>query len=132
MKNRVLFSVMGTLVLVCGLVALGVYVYNLGAVSAMEEGVDLPMFVHYKGHFPSIFGVIFGFIGLMILIKITFRMIMFPLLGAGPMGARKRWRGYGPWHWHPMNWEDDVPAPVRSWHRRMHEMDEDEESPVEE
>lgn len=132
MKYRVLFSIVGTLVLVCGLIALGFYVYNLGVISAADESVELPLRVHHYGHFPSIFGVIFTVIGFLILLKIAVPMILFPLFGIGFMGAKRHWRRGGPWHWRHMDWEDGVPPMVRSWHRHMHEMDESEESPSEE
>jgi len=132
MKYRVFFSVVGTLVLVCGLIALGVYVYNLGAASAVDETAELPLRVHHYGPHTSVFGFVFAVIGIMILLKIAIPMIVFPLFGAGFWGARKRWRRHGPWHWHPMDWEDDVPPIVRSWHRNMHGMDDSDESPAEE
>jgi hypothetical protein len=132
MKNRVLITVVGILVLVVGLIALGVYVYNLGAASAADESAELPLRLREYGPFPSVLGIILAAIGFMILLKIAVPMILFPLFGIGFWGARRRWRRYGPWHWHSMDWEDGVPPMVRSWHRRMHGMDADGESPAEE
>ncbi len=132
MKNRVLLTVVGILVLVAGLIALGVYVYNLGAASAADESAELPLRLRDYGPFPSVLGIVFAVIGLMILLKIAVPMILFPLFGIGFWGARRRWRRSGPWHWHPMDWEDGIPPMVRSWHRWMHEMDDGDESPAEE
>ncbi len=132
MKNRVLFIVVGILVLVVGLIALGVYVYNLGAASAADESAELPLRLREFGPFPSALGIVFAVIGFMILLKFAVPMILFPLFGIGFWGVRRHWRRYGPWHCHPMDWEDCVPPMVRSWHRRMHDMDESDESPAEE
>jgi hypothetical protein len=132
MKNRVLFTFVGILVLVVGLIALGVCVYNLGAASVADESAELPLRLREFGPFPSVLGIVFVAIGFMILLKIAVPMILFPLFGIGFWGARRRWRRCGPWPVHPMDWEDGVPPMVRSWHRRMHEMDEGDESPVEE
>ncbi len=136
MKNQVLLTVVGILVLVVGLIALGVYVYNLGAAAAADESVELPLRLREFGPFPSVLGIFFAVIGLMFLLRFAVPMILFPLFGIGFWGARRRWRRYGPWHWHhmdhPTDWEDCVPPMVRSWHRWMREMDEDDESPAEE
>jgi hypothetical protein len=132
MKNRVLFTVVGILVLVVGLIALGVYVYNLGAASAADDSAELPLRLREYVPFPSVVGIIFAAIGFMILLKIAVPMILFPIFGIGFWGARRHWRRYGPWHGHPMEWEDGIPPMVRSWHRRMHEMGEGDESPAEE
>lgn len=131
MKNRIFFSVVGILVLVCGLIALGFYVYNLGAASAVDENVELPTYTWHFGRFPSVFGVVLAFIGFMILLRIAVPFILFPLFGIGFWGARRHWRTYGPRHWRRMDWEEGVPPMVRSWHRHLHEMDEDEETPAE-
>ena len=132
MKNRVLFSAIGILVLVGGLIALGFYVYHLGAASVADETVELPLRAHHYGPFPSVVGFVFAIIGLMILLKITVPLILFPIFGIGFMGAKRRWHRGGPWHWHHKNWEDGVPPVVRSWHDCMHGVEDSDESPAEE
>ncbi len=132
MKNRIFFSVVGILVLVCGLIALGFYVYNLGVSSAADQSVELPAHPWHFGYFPSVFGVALAFIGFMILLRIAVPLILFPLFGIGFWGARRHWHGHGPWHWRRMDWENCAPPMVRSWHRHLHEMDEGDETPAEE
>ena len=130
MKARIVFSIVGTLVLVVGLIALGTYVYNLGVTSGLEETGEVPIGHHHFWPFSSVLGPIFAVIGLMILLKFALPLIFFPLFGIGFMGAR--WRRYrcGPRHWKHMDWEDGVPPVVRSWHEHMHDVDESDESPA--
>jgi hypothetical protein len=132
MKNRIFFSVVGILVLVCGLIALGFYVYNLGAASAADQSVELPAHPWHFGYFPPLLGVAIAVIGFMFLLKIAIPLILFPIFGIGFWGARRHWRGYGPRHWRRMDWEEGVPPMVRSWHRHLHEMAADDEAPAEE
>lgn len=132
MKDRVLYSVVGILVLIAGLIALGFYIYNLGAASAVDESVETPLRFWQYAPFHPVLGIVFAVVGFMILLRIIVPMILFPLIGIGFMSAKRRWHRGGPWHWHHMDWEDDVPPMVRSWHRHMHEMEEGEESASEE
>ena len=80
MKGRIVLSIVGTLVLVVGLIALGTYVYNLGVTSGLEESGEAPLGYHYFRPFPSVFGAIFAVIGLMILLKFALPLIFFPRL----------------------------------------------------
>jgi hypothetical protein len=121
MKNYWILRVLGVIVLLIGIAAVGYVAYNAGlsqgqtAVPAAQ--VVAPMFRGGEGHG-------FGFSGLIflpfLLCLVPFFLCLFIFLplrmifGPHRMGMMHM---HGRWHGE----EGSVPPPVEEWHRRMHE-----------
>jgi hypothetical protein len=121
-----------TLLLIAGLVALGVFVYNLGVARGATIGANwAEMPVPQAGMRPYGFHGLFGFgllaLGLPLILAFLFfgtvRRLMFMRWMAGAAGGFRHW--HGPRHWgdrgHPGEGSEHIPPFVEEWHRKMHE-----------
>lgn len=120
MKNYWIFRVLGALVLLVGIAAVGFIAYNAGLAQGQTvvpaAQVVAPMFrggSEWHGmsglmFLPFLLCLVPFFLGFFILLPL--RMIFGPHR-MHMMHMHGRWHGE----------EGDVPSPVEEWHRRMHE-----------
>lgn len=134
MAGRIFFRVLFALVLIVGVGALGVYVYNSGVAQGLAAGGNLALpeggavpAPYYAPYFYRPWGPGFGFFGLVIpilfgifLVSVLARLLFFRSWHAhGAHGWRGRWHGAD---------GEQVPPMVAEWHRKMHETSSEPES----
>ena len=127
MAGRIVLRILFALVLIAGVGALGVYVYNSGVAQGMLASgqAALPQSSAQVAPYPVPYfyrpwGFGWGFIGLVIpiffgifLVSVLVRLLFFRSWHAhGAHGWRGRWHGAE---------GDQVPPMVAEWHRKMHE-----------
>jgi hypothetical protein len=118
MRNLWILRVLGVIVLLIGIVAVGVVAYNAGVSQAQTAVPAAQMIAPWRGgmewhplaglfFLPFLFCLVPLFLGLFIFLPL--RMIF------GPHRMHMHMHG----HWNGE--EGSVPPPVEEWHRRMHE-----------
>jgi hypothetical protein len=118
MKNFWILRVIGAIVLLVGIVAVGYVAYNAGLAQA-QTAVPATQYVGpahgYMGWHPL--GGLFFLPFLLCLVPFFLCLFIFMPLRMifGP--HRMQMHMHGRWHGE----EGDVPPPVEEWHRRMHE-----------
>lgn len=130
MRGSYFIQIVFGLILIGALIALGVYVYNIGVAQGLASGTVLQApdgsampqpYYYYPYHRPWGFGV-FGLIG-----PLLFLFLIFALL-RGLFFRRWRHHGHGYWPragmWKsggsPEQWKEGVPPVVAEWHRKLH------------
>ena len=124
MDSRTVFRILFAIILVLGLIAVGVYIYNAGVAQGLVAGGTLadpdggvrPYPYYAPFYRPWGFGFFpFGWI---------FPLFFFLLLFWAIRGLFFRsWyrRGPGFWGGDRGQWPQDVPPMVEEWHRKLHE-----------
>jgi hypothetical protein len=136
MKNYWIFRLIGVVILLIALVAVGIFAYNMGLAQGQSAAVTAPqagVIEMSRGGFgfhplQALAALPFLFCGglffLILFILIPLRMVFGPhRMGIRMHGQCEGEEGPGPMHFHGhwKKWEGDVPPPVEEWHRRMHE-----------
>jgi hypothetical protein len=118
MRNRSWMVIIGSLVLIAGLAAIGYLIYRAGVAQGAAVGVGtLDLAGPIMNPRPFLTGLL-GFVLLLILLKFALRLILFPFLALG-MGHRA-WR-YGHTGMRGKWLEgEDVPPFFKIWHERAH------------
>jgi hypothetical protein len=129
MAGRIFFRILFALVLIAGVGALGVYVYNSGVAQGLaasgslappEGSMPAAPYAYAAPYFYRPWGPGFGFFGLVIpilfgifLVSALARLLFFRSWHAhGMHGWHGRWRGAD---------GEQVPPMVAEWHRKLHE-----------
>ena len=119
MRNRSWMVLVGSLVLIAGLAAIGYLIFQAGVAQGAEVGVEAFEFAHpMYGPRPFLMGL-FGLILVIFLVKFVMRLVFFPFFAFG-MG-RRHWR-----HRHPGmhgKWYESEALPpfFKDWHDRAHD-----------
>lgn len=119
MRNRSWMVLVGSLILIAGLAAIGYLIFQAGVAQGAEVGVEAYEFARpMYGPRPFLMGLL-GFILLIFLVKFVVRLIFFPFFAFG-MG-KHHWR-----HRHPGmhgKWQEgrDLPPFFKDWHDRAHD-----------
>jgi hypothetical protein len=122
--------VIGSLILIAGLAAIGYLIFQAGVAQGAEVGIEAFEFAHpMYGPRPFLMGL-FGFILVIFLVKFVMRMFFFPFFAFG-MG-RRHWR-----HRHPGmrgKWYEgeDLPPFFKDWHERAHSPSSEESTETKE
>ena len=128
MAGRIFFRILFALVLIAGVVALGVYVYNSGVAQGLASGGSLALpegsapavpYAYAAPYFYRPWGTGFGFFGLVVpilfgifLVSVLARLLFFRSWHAHGHAWRGRWHGAD---------GEQVPPMVAEWHRKLHE-----------
>jgi hypothetical protein len=109
----------GSLILIAGLAAIGYLIYQAGVAQGAELGVEAfdsvpPMY----GPRPFLFGLL-GFILVILMFKLVLRMIFFPFFAFG-MGKR-HWHHRHPGMYAKWHQGEDLPPFFKDWHDRAHD-----------
>jgi hypothetical protein len=118
MRNRSWMVILGSLVLIAGLVGIGYLIYQAGVAQGAAIGVEAFAFGQPMVGLRPFFLGLLGFLLLLLFLKFVLRLIFFPFFAFG-MGHRA-WR-YG----HPAmrgKWleDEDIPPFFKAWHERAH------------
>jgi len=131
MRGRVFFQIVFGLIMIGALIALGVYVYNIGVTQGIASGTALQVpegsagmhpYYYYQPFYRPWGFVCFGLIG-----PLLFLFLIFGLMrGMFFRSWRHFGHGYGPsfghWKWggSKEQWKEGVPPMVAEWHRKLH------------
>jgi len=119
MKNRNWMVLLGSLILIAGLVGIVYLIFQAGVAQGAKVGIEAFEFAHpMYGPRPFLMGLL-GFILVIFLVKFVMRLFFFPFFAFG-MG-RRHWR-----HRHPGmsgKWHEgeNLPSFFKDWHDRAHD-----------
>lgn len=114
----------GTLVLVAGLVGIGMLIYQAGMAQGASTGAEIPEMIHpFIWGRPLLTGVI-TILLLLFLLRLVAPLFLFPLFG---FHLHRRFPGApmrGLWK-HSRGWDHErqMPEFIKHWHDRLHQDD---------
>jgi hypothetical protein len=111
-------AVLGSLILIAGLAAIGYLIYQAGVAQGAGLGAEALEFTRPMVRPGGFLTGLLGFLLLIMLFKFTMRLFFFPFFAFG-MGGHHFHRRYG---WRG-KWSerDDLPPFFKEWHERAHE-----------